>query len=269
MTPPYSTSHPSGPQLQLLESNYKCVSIWIRKVLPEGSILATSAATQTLLATGVSEVTLPGSTPTLKKWAGCTSETMNIAVEMVRRETCNNEMVDLPGSATSLKREHPEDPFEANKHIRHEFATLPMQTPSMIAMPCYFQEHYQKKHEPRICCGRPDENHSPFPLVLAHRIFATFVSECETYEPRDEDLKFILKLSRCMYQVFGDEKDWRTQLRACMKEYGISLMESKIEGTEYMTDGDARLIYEAKKDVCASKEDPYIQAAAYHLAAMQ
>ncbi|KAG8215574.1 hypothetical protein J3R82DRAFT_7420 [Butyriboletus roseoflavus] len=85
------------------------------------------------------------------------------------------------------KRDHPEDPFEANKRIRHKFATLPMQTPSMIAMPCYFQEHYEKNHEPHIRCGRPGENHSPFPLVLAHRIFVTFVSECETYEPNDED----------------------------------------------------------------------------------
>ncbi|KAG8214294.1 hypothetical protein J3R82DRAFT_9243 [Butyriboletus roseoflavus] len=152
------------------------------------------------------------------------------------------------------KRDHPEDPFEANKRIRHKFATLPMQTPSIIAMPCYFQEHYEKNHEPHIRCGRPGENHSPFPLVLAHRIFVTFVSECETYEPNDEDLTFILKLSQCMSQFFGAEKDRRTLFRACMREYGINLTEAKIEGTEYMTDRDARvgtlpyLISEAKKD---------------------
>ena len=149
-----------------------------------------------------------------------------------------------------------------------------MQTPSVIATPSNFQVHYKKKHEPHIRCGRPDENQSPFPLVLAHRIFATFVSECETYEPSDEDLMFVLMLSQSMCKFFGDEMSWRVQFQACMREYGISLTEAKIAGTEYMTDGDAHvgtllyLISDAK-DFGSSRGDPYIQAAAYHLAAMQ
>lgn len=53
------------------------------------------------------------------------------------------------------------------------------------------------------------------------------------------------------------------------------MTEAKIEGTEYTTDGDARvgalpyLISQAKKDCGASEEDPYILAAAYHMAATQ
>jgi hypothetical protein len=148
-----------------------------------------------------------------------------------------------------------------------------MQTPSVIATPSNFQEHYQMKLEPPIRCGRPDENQSTFPLVLAHRIFATFVSECKTYEPSYDDLMFILKLSQCMCQFFEDEEDQRAQFLACMREYGISMTEAKIEGTEFTTDGDARvgalpyLISEA--NFGASKGDSYIQAAAYHLAAVQ
>ena len=150
-----------------------------------------------------------------------------------------------------------------------------MLTPLVIAMSSNFLEHYQKKLEPPIRCGRPGENQSSFPLVLAHRIFATFVSECETYEPSDEDLKFILKLSQCMCQFFDDEINRRTQFLACMREYGIGMTEAKIAGTDYTSDGDARvgdlpyLISEVKKDFGASKGDPYIQAAAYHLAATQ
>ena len=142
-------------------------------------------------------------------------------------------------------------------------------------MPSNFLKHYQKKIEPYIRCGRPAENQSPFPLVLAHHIFATFVSECETYEPRDEDLKFILKLSQHMCQFFRNEKDRRTQFLACMTEYGISMTEGRIEGTAYTTDGDSRvggfpyLISEGKQDFGASKGDSYIQGAAYHLAATQ
>lgn len=181
----------------------------------------------------------------------------------------------LTGSATSKKCEHPEDTFDAMKRTRRTFASYPLQTPSSIAMPLNFQEHYQKKHNPPIRCGRPDENQSPFPLVLAHPIFSTFVSECETYQPNDEDLKFVLKLSRCMCQFYEDETDRRMQFRGCMREYGINLTEAKIEGVAYTTDGDARmgalpyLISEAKKDFGAAKGDPYIQTAAHHLAATQ
>lgn len=142
-------------------------------------------------------------------------------------------------------------------------------------MPSVFREHYENQREPHIRCGRPSENQGPFPLVLAHPIFATFVSECETYEQSDEDLKFILELSHCMCRLSQDERELRTQFRACLREYGINLTEAKIEGTEYATDGDARvgvlpyLISEAKKDFGASREDPYIQGAAHHLAATQ
>ena len=150
-----------------------------------------------------------------------------------------------------------------------------MQTPSLIATPSIFQAHYRKGLDPHIRCGRPGENQSSFPLVLAHHIFATFVSECETYEPSDEDMKFILKLSQCMCQFFDNEQDLRTAFQACMREYGISLTETKISGTSFTTDGDARvgalpyLISEAKKDLGAARGDPYIQSAAYHLAALQ
>lgn len=181
----------------------------------------------------------------------------------------------LTGLAAGINRERLEDPLEANKRIRLHLATFPMQTPSVIATPTVFWEHYEKQHEPYIRCGRPGENQSPFPLVLAHFIFATFVSECETYEQSDEDLKFVLKLSQCMCRFCKDERERRSHFRACLREYGINLTETKIEGTDYMTDGDARvgvlpyLISEANKDFGASEGDPYIQAAAYHLAVTQ
>ena len=60
-----------------------------------------------------------------------------------------------------------------------------------------------------------------------------------------------------------------------MWEYGITLTESKNERTEYMMDGNVRvnvlpyLISEAKKDFGDAHGNPYIQAAAYHLAATQ
>ena len=150
-----------------------------------------------------------------------------------------------------------------------------MPTPSLIATPSIFQTHYRKGLDPHIRCGRPGENQSSFPLVLAHDVFATFVSKCETYEPSDEDMKFILKLSRCMCQFFDNEQDRRTAFQACMREYGISLTETKVFGTSFTTDGDARvgalpyLISDAKKDFGASRGDPYIQSAAHHLAALQ
>lgn len=57
-------------------------------------------------------------------------------------------------------------------------------------------------------------------------------------------------------------------------EYGINLTKAKIEGTEYTTDGDARVgalpyLISGATDFGASKGDPYIKTAVYHLAATQ
>ena len=121
------------------------------------------------------------------------------------------------GSATSDKREHSEDRFEVIERIRDDFVARPIQNSSSIAMPSRFQAHYQEKHSPHIRYGQLDGKPGSVPLVLAHPIFATFVSECETYEAVEEDLRFILKLSYSMRHFFEDEEDRKTQFRACLE----------------------------------------------------
>lgn len=162
-----------------------------------------------------------------------------------------------PGAATCNKRERSEDPMEANRRARLRLATLPIQTLSIIMAQL---QGYPVKQE----------KHVHLPLVLAHRIFATFVSECETYEPSEEDLKFIVNMCQYMVGFLGDEKDQSLQFLARMREYGISLTEAKIEGTECTNDRDARisayLISEARKEFGGSKD---LHAAVYHLVATQ
>ncbi|KAG8987238.1 hypothetical protein FRB90_003520 [Tulasnella sp. 427] len=182
----------------------------------------------------------------------------------------------FPNTKREPLKDYMEDPVEANRRIRLAFAANNFSfRPTKFESAKAIQRYHEQRRTSLFRCGRPSDNLSTFPIVLAHPIFASFVSDCKTYQPAAEDLRLIVILSKEMSDAYESEVERVTKFVELMDQYGIPVAPYKIPNREDITNGDLHhgnyfyLIVGARKDSDAASGDAYIQSRAYYLAAAQ
>ncbi|KAF9231109.1 hypothetical protein BU15DRAFT_56568 [Melanogaster broomeanus] len=130
----------------------------------------------------------------------------------------------------------------------------------------------QIKSELAIHCNRPPTAAESIPPTLLHPAFGQFLDDCETHEITEKDNTFALELSVAMSAFYVDEAVRAQAVRNVFaKRGGIHFTRTKIEETNYMTDGDISLnghrfaIAEFKNEVGCTGAEPYAQASLYYL----
>jgi hypothetical protein len=172
----------------------------------------------------------------------------------------------LPPSA--YKPPYPADEVGC-KRYQYLYQVQP-KAPSTTGQPKEFAIR-QKNSTTAIACGRPRGTADTIPVTLLHPIFGRFVDDIDTHEPTREDNEFAHDLSMVMADFHAREDARSPALLEVLKKWGIPLVQTIIDGTQYRTDGDLQhnqyryLIAELKTEVGSGNAEPYCQAAAYYL----
>jgi hypothetical protein len=129
----------------------------------------------------------------------------------------------------------------------------------------------QKNSNMAIACGRPRGTADTIPVTLLHPIFGRFLDDIDTHEPTINDNAFAHELSTIMADFHAREDARGSALLKVLQKWGISLVQTTIDGTQYRTDGDLQhnqhrfVIAELKNEGGSGTTEPYCQAAAYYL----
>ncbi|KAF9235326.1 hypothetical protein BU15DRAFT_89607 [Melanogaster broomeanus] len=130
----------------------------------------------------------------------------------------------------------------------------------------------QDKSEVAIHCNRPPPATEAVPPTLLHPVFGQFLDDCENHEIQWQDSRFAMELSAAMSAFYVDEAARAQAVRDVFAGCGgLHFTRTKIEDTDYMTDGDISLnghrfaIAEFKNEVGCSGAEPYAQASLYYL----
>jgi hypothetical protein len=154
---------------------------------------------------------------------------------------------------------------------RHEYLSQARRkAPSTAGQPKEFAKQ-QKNSKTAIAFDRPRGTADTIPVTLLHPIFGQFLDDVDTHEPTKEDNDFALELSMTMADFHAEEDVRGVALRKVLKDWGITLVQTTIEGTLYRTDGDLQynqhryVIAELKNEVGSGTAEPICQAASYYL----
>jgi hypothetical protein len=158
---------------------------------------------------------------------------------------------------------------------RHQYLyQVQPKAPSTTGQPKEFANQ-QKNSTTAIACGRPRGTADTIPVTLLHPIFGRFLDDIDTHEPTTEDNAFAHELSTIMADFHAREEVRGFALLKVLQKWGISLVQTTIDGTQYRTDGDLQhnqhryMIAELKNEVGSGTAEPYCQAAAYYLESTQ
>lgn len=122
-----------------------------------------------------------------------------------------------------------------------------------------------------IHCDRPRNSPRVIPVTLLHPVFSQFLDNVKNHNPTREDNTLAQGLSHAMSIIYADEGRRGEAVRDVLLKAGFGLVQSKIEGTKFETDGDLQhdghryVIAEMKNEACASHAEPKAQLAAYYL----
>jgi len=106
-------------------------------------------------------------------------------------------------------------------------------------------------------------------------VFGEFLDTCNSGVVTAEDHCFALNLSTAMSSFYENESARAKKIREIFQRYRLVFTRSRIEPTNYETDGDMSLdgiryvLTEMKNEVCSSGAEPYAQAALYYQEAMR
>ncbi|KAG5653093.1 hypothetical protein H0H81_002318 [Sphagnurus paluster] len=157
------------------------------------------------------------------------------------------------------------------KTLRSRFLEArPKEPPSNAGVASSFQKD-QENSEKLIPCNRPYSAAATVPLTLLHPVFGQFKDDCETLMPTREDNMLTLVLQGAMSDFYANEADRNDAVLDALETVGIMLKQSKIDGSDFKTDGDAVVglhrfaIAVFNNEVTSSGADPYLQAIIYYL----
>jgi hypothetical protein len=142
--------------------------------------------------------------------------------------------------------------------------------PSTAGQPKEFSKQ-QKNSNTAIGFDRPRGTADTIPVTLLHPIFGRFLDDVDAHEPTTEDNTVVRELSTTMADFYADEKKRGEVVRDVLRKWGVSLVQTTIEGAHYQTDGDLQhnqhryVIAEFKNEVGSGNAEPTCQAAAYYL----
>ncbi|TDL22381.1 hypothetical protein BD410DRAFT_770441 [Rickenella mellea] len=151
---------------------------------------------------------------------------------------------------------------------------IPNKAPSTLGKLSEIKSLQTSGPYPALWCDRPPEAAYTVPITLLHPVFNLFLEDCEG-EPSEEDHAFAYDLSQAMSGFFDDEKERRTKFSEVCATHGMVFVAAKIDGTEYITDGDMRCGYciycivEEKVELGATGTEPIFQAAFYYTSNMR
>jgi len=98
------------------------------------------------------------------------------------------------------------------------------------------------------------------------------MDDCENLQPTADDNKLAMMLSITMSGFFNNEMERASAFRRVLREHaGIELSATKIDGTEYSTDGDIQYkglryaIAEVKNEIGSTNAEPHFQAISYYI----
>jgi len=159
---------------------------------------------------------------------------------------------------------------EITKKGRTDYVqNFPRKAPSSLAVSSIFQ-NLQANEKQRIHWNRPPSAAHLIPPTLLHPIIGKFVDDCHNHNPTTEDNALVFSLSEKMSGFFETEKDRVSTFQAVLKANGINISGTKIEHTNYTTDGDIQLhghryvIFEAKNEMQSGNADVLSQAISYY-----
>jgi hypothetical protein len=139
--------------------------------------------------------------------------------------------------------------------------------PSTLAQPSKFSK-LQEDSAIRMFCNRPRTATST-PITLLHPIFGKFVDDCKDCLPTPDLACFALDLATEMCKFYKNEVDRAQAFRDLIwDQLEIKLDVTKVEGTEFSTDGHASPsigshVY-VKNEIGSTAADPYLQSATHY-----
>lgn len=124
--------------------------------------------------------------------------------------------------------------------------------PSSLALPAMFNTISGPDHT--VACNRPFE-FTTIPLVLLHEAFGIFKDRCRL-APSKQALLCLSELACAVCDRYDLEVQRRTKIREVLEiRMVISLVEQKIPGTEFVTDGNlAAIIMPAAIRECKNEQ---------------
>ena len=150
--------------------------------------------------------------------------------------------------------------------------SLPDGPPSTLGEPLQFKIHQQSPAAFHF--NRPPSAAATIPVTLHHSIFGQFVDDCKTHIPTKEDNELAFALSSGMSELYDNENDRATAFRSILRDHGIIIQETFLEGTRCHTDGDMQcnhiryLILEVKMEIGSKGAEPLFQAIWYYQRSM-
>lgn len=165
----------------------------------------------------------------------------------------------------------PQDDLGNRRRARNN--NLPDGSPSTLGEPSEFKKHQQSPTAFHF--NRPPSAAATIPVTLNHSIFGQFVDDCKTRLPTKEDNDLALAVSSVMSELYDNENDRATAFRKVLREHGIDIQVTFLEGTRCHTDGDMQcdciryLILEVKMEIGSTGAEPLFQAIWYYQRSME
>ena len=209
--------------------------------------------------------------PLGKHWVQWVSEillTMLLSVCYFTTSLLNFAVISVTVGKHLLSSPHPKEP--TLKLVRAGyFKKFPTGLLSTLGQPPEFSK-IQDNSAIRMFCNRPQMFTSTL-IMLLHLIFGQFVDNCKNCHTTPELACFALDLATQMCAFYPNEASREQVFHELAYEgLGIKLNATKVEGTDFTTDGHASIGFhtyintECKNEIGSMAADLYLQSAIYY-----